>query len=330
MKDNNIPNKINPKLFDILDSVRNEISKIIIGQSKVIENVLVCILSDGHVLLEGVPGLAKTLLVKTVSNVFEADFQRVQFTPDLLPADIIGTLIFNPKESDFITKKGPVFTNILLADEINRSPAKVQSALLEAMMDRQVTIGDTSYPLPEPFWVLATQNPLEQEGTYRLPEAQLDRFMMKIIVNYPEHDEELSILKMHSLEESKGTKLNKILSPKELLELQKVVQGIYIDDKVLDYIVRLVSATRKPQDFGLEQYRSTIEIGASPRASLNLMKASKAYAFLNRRDFVLPSDIHVIAYEILRHRIILTFEAEANNITSENIITDLLQKIPTP
>jgi len=312
----------------IINELKKEISKVVIGQQEVVDGLLIGILSNGHILLEGVPGLAKTLVVKTLAQTIKANFQRIQFTPDLLPADIIGTMIYNPKEADFFTRKGPIFTNIVLADEINRSPAKVQSALLEAMMERQVTIGDETYKLDDPFLVLATQNPIEQEGTYPLPEAQLDRFMLKLDVSYPTFEEELQIVEANSV--TNKVALNAILDPQKLLEMRNEVEKVYIDDKLINYIVTLVYATRDPKRFGLGELDQLIEFGASPRASINLVKAARAHAYMNGQEFVLPDNIHAVAHDVLRHRILLTFEAEAEEKNSDNIIDALIKGIEIP
>jgi MoxR-like ATPase len=306
--------------------LRNEIKKIIVGQDYIIDRIFLGLLCNGHILLEGVPGLAKTTLIKTLAKAIGLAFQRIQFTPDLLPADLIGTLIYNPKTHEFQVKKGPVFANIILADEINRAPAKVQSALLEAMQEHQVTIGDSTYKLDEPFLVLATQNPIEQEGTYRLPEAQVDRFMFKLLVTYPKFSEEKEII---------GNVFNPkeiytVLSKETITESQKLVEQIYIDDKVIDYILQIVFASRNAKDYKLDDIVSFIEYGASPRATLALTAASKAHAFIKKRHFVMPDDVKAVAPDILRHRILLTYEAEAENISTDFIIQKILQIIPSP
>lgn len=306
--------------------LKNEIKKTIVGQDHIIDRIFVGLLCNGHILLEGVPGLAKTTLIKNTAQALGLKFQRIQFTPDLLPADLIGTLIYNPKTHEFQTKKGPVFANLILADEINRAPAKVQSALLEAMQEHQVTIGDATYPLDEPFLVLATQNPIDQEGTYRLPEAQVDRFLFKLIITYPKMAEEKEII-TKALEQ-KTT--NKVLEKEEIAQAQDLVNNIYIDDKVIEYILNLVFATRNPQDHQLEDLQHYIEYGASPRATLALTKAAKAYAFLKKRHFVIPDDVKAIASDVLRHRLLLTYEAEAENVTPEGIIQKILRIIPSP
>jgi MoxR-like ATPase len=314
-----------------IQDLKNEIHKVIIGQDYVIDRILIGLLGNGHILIEGVPGLAKTLIIKTIAKCIQAKFQRIQFTPDLLPADIIGTLIYNPQTTQFVVKKGPIFTNLLLADEINRSPAKTQSALLEAMQERQVTIGEQTYKLEEPFLVLATQNPIEQEGTYPLPEAQVDRFMLKIKITYPEKDEERSILELtpHVLEE-KFNSIKPVVSPTEILRVRKIIDEIYIDDKLKEYILNIVDSTRNPQDYNLSDIKPFIMYGASPRASIYLVLASKCHAFLNHRGYVIPDDIKSVAYDVLRHRIILTYEAEAEEITTDDIIKQILNTIEVP
>ena len=312
-------------IYDINDSIR----KVIIGQDDLIEKLLLAILTDGHVFLEGVPGLAKTLTIKSLAQIIDTKFQRLQFTPDLLPADILGTLIYNPKESSFEIKKGPIFANIILADEINRSPAKVQSALLEAMQERQITIGDETFKLDNPFLVMATQNPIEQEGTYPLPEAQIDRFMFKVIVGYPNPDEELEILKrMGNI--NTNLDLKAVVQPEQILSARKIVDQIHIAENIQKYIVSLVLATRNPSEYGLKDLTSLINFGASPRATIFLATASKSHAFLNKRGFVIPEDVRSVGKSILRHRIILTYEAEAEEITTEDIIKRIFESVPTP
>ena len=312
-------------IYDINDSIR----KVIIGQDDLIEKLLLAILTDGHVFLEGVPGLAKTLTIKSLAQIIDTKFQRLQFTPDLLPADILGTLIYNPKESSFEIKKGPIFANIILADEINRSPAKVQSALLEAMQERQITIGDETFKLDNPFLVMATQNPIEQEGTYPLPEAQIDRFMFKVIVGYPNADEELEILKrMGNI--NTNLDLKAVVKPEQILSARKIVDQIHIAENIQKYIVSLVLATRNPSEYGLKDLASLINFGASPRATIFLATASKSHAFLNKRGFVIPEDVRSVGKSILRHRIILTYEAEAEEITTEDIIQRIYESVPTP
>ena len=309
--------------------LRQEISKVIVGQKYLVERLLTGILANGHVLLEGVPGLAKTLAVKTMASAMEAKFNRIQFTPDLLPADIIGTLIYNQQKGEFLTQKGPIFANIILADEINRAPAKVQSALLEAMQERQVTIGGETYPLPEPFLVLATQNPIDQEGTYTLPEAQVDRFMLKLKIGYPEKKEERLILDMMA-KTRVSEEINTVVTPEKVMQAREMVDEIYIDDKIKDYIVDIVFATREPKKYGLEGLENMIQFGASPRATIALTLASKAHAFLQGRGYVVPQDIKDIALDVLRHRIIVTYEAEAEGVSSEDIVAKVLNKIAVP
>ena len=309
--------------------LRQEISKVIVGQKYLVERLLTGILANGHVLLEGVPGLAKTLAVKTMASAMEAKFNRIQFTPDLLPADIIGTLIYNQQKGEFLTQKGPIFANIILADEINRAPAKVQSALLEAMQERQVTIGGETYPLPEPFLVLATQNPIDQEGTYTLPEAQVDRFMLKLKIGYPEKKEERLILDIMA-KTRVSEEINTVVTPEKVMQAREIVDEIYIDDKIKDYIVDIVFATREPKKYGLEGLENMIQFGASPRATIALTLASKAHAFLQGRGYVVPQDIKDIALDVLRHRIIVTYEAEAEGVSSEDIVAKVLNKIAVP
>lgn len=311
-----------------VDSITMGMDKVIVGQKHLVESLLIGILSDGHVLLEGVPGLAKTLAIKTLSDLIKADFSRIQFTPDLLPADVIGTMIYSQKNEEFTIRKGPIFANLILADEINRAPAKVQSALLEAMQERQVTIGDKTYPLDNPFMVLATQNPIEQEGTYPLPEAQVDRFMLKVVIDYPKKEEEKLIIRQNLSNEQ--PKVEPILSPKDIVEARDVVRQVYIDEKIEKYIVDIVFATRYPQEYKLDNLKDMIAFGASPRASINLALAARAYAFIKRRGYVIPEDVRAVCYDVLRHRIGLSYEAEANNLTSEEIITDILNTIEVP
>ncbi len=311
-----------------IDRIFNEFSKIIVGQNYMLERLLIGLLADGHVLLEGVPGLAKTLAVKTLSETIDTRFQRIQFTPDLLPADLIGTMIYNQKDGVFIPKKGPIFANIILADEINRAPAKVQSALLEAMQERQVTIGETTYPLDKPFLVLATQNPIEQEGTYPLPEAQVDRFMLKLKVIYPNKDEERQILDRMTV--GKSFRAEKVVDPDDILKARQMVNQIYVDDKIKDYIVDIVFATRTARDYGLERLSNLIEWGASPRATIYLTLAAKAHAFLRHRGYVTPEDVKAIGMDVLRHRVIITYQAEAEGMNSEDIIADIFNTIEVP
>ncbi len=312
-----------------IEDIRNELDKVIIGQRYMIDRLLIGLLTNGHVLLEGVPGLAKTLTVSSLATVLDTAFQRIQFTPDLLPADLIGTLIYNQKEAEFLVKKGPIFANIILADEINRSPAKVQSALLEAMQEKQVTIGENTFKLDEPFLVLATQNPVEQEGTYPLPEAQVDRFMLKLKIDYPTEQEELQIMRQQA-KTGKKEQLNKVVSPQKILDARATVNDIYMDEKVEQYIVDLVFATRKPKNYGLEDLEDLISFGASPRATINLNLASRAHAFMEHRAYVTPEDVRTIAMDVLRHRIIPTFEAEAEDITPENIVTQIMNNVQVP
>jgi MoxR-like ATPase len=311
-----------------VDGILSEASKVVVGQKILLERLLLALLCDGHVLLEGLPGLAKTLTIKTLADVIHSDFQRIQFTPDLLPADLIGTMIFNQKTGDFSPKKGPIFTNLVLADEINRAPAKVQSALLEAMGEHQVTIGETTYQMAEPFTVLATQNPIEQEGTYPLPEAQLDRFLFKVKVGYPSIGEEKNIL--NRMSGVAPPKANKICHPATILEGRQVCSQIYMDEKIKDYILGIVFATRFPDRAGMPELKSQIQVGASPRATLALAKASRANAFIRHRGFVTPEDVKSIAYDVLRHRVLVTFEAEADGIDSEQIIKKILERVEVP
>ncbi len=312
-----------------VDTLRSEMGKVIIGQNHLIDTLLIGLLSNGHILLEGVPGLAKTLAITTLAKAVDADFSRIQFTPDLLPADLIGTLIYSQKKEEFLVRKGPVFANFVLADEINRSPAKVQSALLEAMQERQVTIGDETYPLPEPFLVLATQNPLEQEGTYPLPEAQVDRFMLKAKISYPQKQEERDIMRMNLAGEGLP-KVNKVTSPEDIVKARRVVEEVYMDEKIEKYIIDIIFATREPAEYNLEKLQPLIAYGDSPRASISLAKAARAYAFIRRRGYVIPEDVRAVCHDVLRHRIGLTYEAEAENITTEQIITDILNNVIVP
>ena len=302
--------------------------QIIVGQKHLVESLLIGLLSDGHVLLEGVPGLAKTLAIKTLASLIDAQYGRVQFTPDLLPADVIGTMVYSQKDETFQVKKGPVFANFVLADEINRAPAKVQSALLEAMQERQVTIGTETFPLPEPFLVLATQNPIEQEGTYPLPEAQVDRFMLKVVIDYPKMEEEKMIIRQNI----NGDKFNvkPILKAQEIIEARKVVRQVYLDEKIERYIVDIVFATRYPEKYDLKELKDMIGFGGSPRASINLALAARTYAFIKRRGYVIPEDVRAVAHDVLRHRIGLTYEAEASNLTSDEIISKILNKVEVP
>ena len=311
-----------------IDILNLELSKVIIGQKNMTERLLVALLANGHVLLEGVPGLAKTLAISTLANTIDAKFKRIQFTPDLLPADIIGTQIYSPKNEKFSIKKGPVFANFILADEINRAPAKVQSALLEAMQERHTTIGGESFKLEEPFLVMATQNPVEQEGTYPLPEAQVDRFMLKVIINYPEKEDEKIIIR-NNLAKS-FPQASQVLSTKEIIKARELVKEVYMDEKIEQYIIDIIFATRYPENYGLEKIRNMISFGASPRASINLAAAAKAYSFIKRKGYVIPEDIRELCHDVLRHRIGITYEAEAENITSEEIITEILNTIEIP
>ncbi len=311
-----------------VDIIRMEMNKVIIGQKHLIDSLLIGLLSDGHILLEGVPGLAKTLAINTLSQTINSKFSRIQFTPDLLPADLLGTMIYSMKKEEFVEKKGPIFANFILADEINRSPAKVQSALLEAMQERQITLGETTHKLPAPFLVMATQNPIEQEGTYPLPEAQVDRFMLKVLVDYPKMDEEKQIVRMNIAKEF--PKVGNILKAEDVIKVRNVVKEVYTDEKIEKYILDIVFATRYPDRYGLEKFSNLISYGASPRASIFLSLASKAYAFIKRRGYVIPEDVRAVCHDVLRHRIGLTYEAEAENITSEDIITEILNTIDVP
>ena len=311
-----------------VDLLTLEMGKVIVGQKPLVENLLIGLLANGHILLEGVPGLAKTLAINTLSQAVDARFSRIQFTPDLLPADVIGTLVYSQKNERFEVHKGPVFANFVLADEINRSPAKVQSALLEAMQERQVTIGDETFPLPQPFLVMATQNPIEQEGTYPLPEAQVDRFMLKVVVGYPKKDEEREIIRMNS--QGSFPKASPVVSPDDIVRAREVVRDVYMDEKIERYIVDIVYATRTPQDYGLSKLKDLISFGASPRASISLSAASKAYAFIKRRGYVIPEDVRAVCNEVLRHRIGLTYEAEAENVSTEEIIETVINSVIVP
>lgn len=306
-----------------------EMRKVIVGQSDMVQKLLIALLSDGHILLEGVPGLAKTLAITALSKIINVDFSRIQFTPDLLPADVIGTQIYNQKKEEFSVKKGPIFANFVLADEINRAPAKVQSALLEAMQERQVTIGADTFALPKPFMVLATQNPIEQEGTYPLPEAQVDRFMLKVVLDYPKMEEEKLIVRQNISKES-YPEPNSVIAPEDILKARKTVREVYLDEKIEQYIVDIVFATRKPAQYNLANLTDLISFGASPRASISMAIASKAYAFINHRGYVIPEDVRAICHDVLRHRIGLTYEAEAEEITVEDIINQILNKVEVP
>jgi len=323
---------INEKIHQesaFIDLLLLEINKVIVGQNQMVERLLIALLSNGHILLEGVPGLAKTLAVNTLAKSINAKFSRIQFTPDLLPADLIGTMVFNQKTGEFNVRKGPIFANFVLADEINRAPAKVQSALLEAMQEKQVTIGEQTFPLPNPFLVLATQNPIEQEGTYPLPEAQLDRFMLKVVLTYPSKEEELKIIAANVSPEGLK-KPQQVVSVEEILRARELVRYVYIDEKIEKYIVDIVFATRFPKEYKLEKFAPLIAYGASPRAGINLALAAKAYAFIKHRGYVIPEDVRAMCHDILRHRIGLTYEAEAENITTENIITEILNVVEVP
>ena len=311
-----------------VDLLMMELAKVIVGQKYMVERLLIGILSSGHILLEGVPGLAKTLAIKSLASCVKAKFSRIQFTPDLLPADLIGTLIYNQKTEEFTVRKGPIFANFILADEINRAPAKVQSALLEAMQERQVTIGDTTFPLEEPFLVLATQNPIDQEGTYTLPEAQVDRFMLKVIIGYPSLEEERLIIRQNLAESFQ--KVQALVNPEEIIKARKLVKEVYMDEKIEKYILDIIFATRFPKNYNLNSLTPLINYGASPRASINLALAAKAYAFIKRRGYVIPEDVRAICHDVLRHRIGITYEAEAENKTSTDIINDILNAIEVP
>lgn len=323
------------ELNDLVASRGNFVSLImqgmdqtIVGQKHLVESLLIALLSNGHVLLEGVPGLAKTLAIKTLSQLIDAKYSRIQFTPDLLPADVTGTMVYSVKSEQFQVKRGPIFANFVLADEINRAPAKVQAALLEAMQERQVTIGDSTFPLGDPFLVMATQNPIEQEGTYPLPEAQVDRFLLKVVIGYPSREEEKLIIRQNL--SNKKVRIQPLLRPEDILDAQQVVEKIYIDEKIERYIVDIVFATRFPADCGLPELQSIISFGASPRASISLARAAKAYAFLRQRGYVIPEDVRAVCHDVMRHRIGLTYEAEANNISADEIISEILDKVVVP
>lgn len=316
------------KESSFVDMISMEMNKVIVGQKHLVESLLIGLLSNGHILLEGVPGLAKTLAINSLSKTISAKFSRIQFTPDLLPADVLGTMIYSQKKEEFSIKKGPIFANFVLADEINRAPAKVQSALLEAMQERQITIGDETFKLDEPFLVMATQNPIEQEGTYPLPEAQVDRFMLKVVINYPKKEEERLIINQNLLAEFPET--TTILQPEDIIKARNVVKDVYMDEKIQKYIVDIVFATREPNDYNLGKYADMIAYGASPRAGISLAKAAKAFAFIKRRGYVIPEDVRAVCPDVLRHRIGLSYEAEANNITQEEIITDILNAVEVP
>ncbi len=311
-----------------VDALTMGMNQVIVGQKHLVESLLIGLLSDGHILLEGVPGLAKTLAIRTLADLIKANFSRIQFTPDLLPADVIGTQIYSQKSEEFSIKRGPIFANFVLADEINRAPAKVQSALLEAMQERQITIGDKTFKLDEPFLVLATQNPIEQEGTYPLPEAQTDRFMLKVVIGYPQPEEERQIIRQNITGEKKV--ITPILSTEDIKKAREVVRQVYLDEKIERYIVDIVFATRQPEKYGLENQKQMISFGGSPRASINLALAARAYAFIHRRGYVIPEDVRAVCYDVLRHRIGLTYEAEANNMTTEDVITEVLNAVQVP
>ena len=316
------------KHSDQLEQVRAEVRKVLVGQDVMLSRLLIAILTGGHVLLEGLPGLAKTTAIKGLANALHCKFNRIQFTPDLLPADLIGTMIYNPREGSFGTRKGPIFANLILADEINRAPSKVQSALLEAMQEHQVTIGDETYPLEEPFLVLATQNPIEQEGTYPLPEAQVDRFMLKIVVDYPTKSDERKVV--DAVLDDVRREVKPVLEPQHLIDIKQTVSTIYMDEKVKDYVLDVVIATRRPEDFKLKELKPLIEYGASPRASINLCLAARANAFLSGRGYVTPQDVKDIALDVLRHRVVLTYEAEAEQMTSDDVVKKVLESVPVP
>lgn len=311
-----------------IELINMEINKSIVGQKNMTDKLILALLAQGHVLLEGVPGLAKTLAIKSLASAIKADFNRIQFTPDLLPADILGTMIYNQKEGDFKIRKGPIFSNFILADEINRAPAKVQSALLEAMQEKQVTIGDTTHPLKKPFLVLATQNPIEQEGTYPLPEAQVDRFMLKVVVTYPKKEEEKLIIRQNTQKEEIA--INPVISTEEIIRARDVVRQVYMDEKIEQYIVDIVFASRFPSEYKLDKLKHLIAYGGSPRASINLAAASKAYAFMKHRGYVIPEDVRAVCFDVMRHRIGLSYEAEAENVTTEEIITEMLNVVEVP
>jgi MoxR-like ATPase len=322
---------LNAKIRDesaFVDLIRQEISKVIVGQKDMVDRLLIGLLANGHILLEGVPGLAKTLAIKTLAATMEADYQRIQFTPDLLPADLLGTQIYNQREGKFTIRKGPVFANFILADEINRAPAKVQSALLESMQERQVTIGEQTFRLDEPFLVLATQNPIEQEGTYPLPEAQVDRFLLKVVITYPDREEELKIMRQNI--GGKEIAAKRVVTPEDILRGRALLNEIYIDEKIEQYILDVVFATRDPKSFKLDKLVDLIDYGASPRATINLAKAAKGVAFLKRRGYVIPEDVRAVAFDVLRHRVALTYEAEAEEVTSEQIIQEILNTVEVP
>ncbi|KAA2244653.1 MoxR family ATPase [Chitinophaga agrisoli] len=312
-----------------VDLLNIELGKVIVGQRYMVERLLIGLLAQGHVLLEGVPGLAKTLSIKSLSSAINAKFSRIQFTPDLLPADVVGTMIYNQQKNEFVVRRGPIFANFILADEINRAPAKVQSALLEAMQEKQVTIGDTTFKLEEPFLVLATQNPIEQEGTYTLPEAQVDRFMLKVVIGYPTKEEERHIIRQN-LNPDGMTAINPVINPADIVEARKLVRQVYMDEKIERYILDIVFATRHPEDYKLQKLKPLISYGGSPRASISLAWAAKSYAFMKRRGYVIPEDVRSICFDVMRHRVGLTYEAEAENVTSENILSEILNAVEVP
>ena len=321
-------NEMIEKESSFIDLLNIEINKVIVGQKYMVERLLMGLLGSGHILLEGVPGLAKTLAIKSLASAIDAKFNRIQFTPDLLPADVVGTMTYNIQKNEFVVRKGPIFANFILADEINRAPAKVQSALLEAMQERQVTIGDETYPLNEPFLVLATQNPVEQEGTYPLPEAQVDRFMLKTVITYPSHDEEREIMRQNL--KANTEKIKPVVSPDKILKAREVVRQVYMDEKIEKYILDIVFATRYPEKFNLDKLKPLISFGASPRGSINLALASKTYAFIKRRGYVIPEDVRAVCHDVLRHRIGVTYEAEAENVKTEDIINEVLNAVEVP
>jgi len=317
------------KASSFVQPLRDNLNQVIVGQERLIDKIIICMLADGHMLLEGVPGLAKTLTVKTLANSIDTNFQRIQFTPDMLPADLIGTLIYNQKSGEFDTRKGPLFSNIILADEINRSPAKVQSALLESMQEKQITIGENTYSLDLPFLVLATQNPIEQEGTYPLPEAQVDRFMFKLLIDYPDVDSEKLLMRQNT-EARENININPVVTPDKIIDAQNVINEIYVDEKVEDYVLKLIFATRNPIKYDLKDMDGIIDFGASPRATINIVRAAKARAFTKSRGYITPEDVRYIGADVLRHRIILTYEAEAEELTTEDVINRLFEKIEVP
>ena len=317
------------KASSFVQPLRDNLNQVIVGQQRLIDKIIICMLADGHMLLEGVPGLAKTLTVKTLANSIDTNFQRIQFTPDMLPADLIGTLIYNQKSGEFDTRKGPIFSNIILADEINRSPAKVQSALLESMQEKQITIGENTYSLDLPFLVLATQNPIEQEGTYPLPEAQVDRFMFKLLIDYPDVDSEKLLMRQNT-QARENININPVVTPDKIIDAQNVINGIYVDEKVEDYVLKLIFATRNPIKYDLKDMDGIIDFGASPRATINIVRAAKARAFTEGRGYITPEDVRYIGADVLRHRVILTYEAEAEELNTEEVINRLFEKIEVP